>query len=373
MTDGAAPNGALRGPSFEEIRDEMNARILEFCKDLLPDGHKNGGYWIARNPVRGDKSAGSFWVRIDRPVGVWRDEATGDGGDVIKLAMYLGQLPDYSATRDWCLKWLGWSKGEAARPTRPAIATAPVDDMAAEQTLIANRRSALGLWLNAVKITPANLDATIGRYFDGRGIDLERHFVAKGRELPGAIRYLAAHDYRLAEDKGRMSLPCMITLISGADGKPVGVHRTWFAPDRRGKAVLPDPKKNKPRKIWPAGWKGGAIRISKGAGNLSPEAAVAKGRRAALVVTEGIEDAMSVAIACPDHRVWAAGTLGNLGQIPVMGCVSRIIVCADNDWNKPRAMAELNAAVKTLGAHSVPVGVARSWRGKDVNDLLQEE
>lgn len=360
------------GPSFEQIRDEINLRILAFCKDLLPDGHENGGYWIARNPVRDDKTSGSFWVRIKRPTGVWRDEATGETGDVIKLVMYLGQLPDYFATRDWCLKWLGWSRGEAARPARPAMPAAAADNaMAAAMTLAANRRSALAMWLNAEKITADNLDRTIGPYFARRGIDLKTHFVDKGRELPGAIRFLALHDYRLAETKGKLTLPCMVALISGPDGKPVGVHRTWLTPDRRDKADLPDPKKNKPRKIWPAGWQGGVIRIAKGTGNLSPEQAVARDKRTPLVLTEGIEDAVSVAIACPDHRVWAAGTLGNLGQIPVLACVSRIIVCADNDWNKPQATALLEAAIRMLGAQGVPVGVARSWRGKDVNDLIK--
>jgi hypothetical protein len=370
----AATKPTATGPTFEDIRDELNLRIMDLCKDLLPDGHVNGGYWIARNPNRDDRTAGSFWVRIKSPVGVFKDEATGDTGDVIKLVRYLGQLPDYSATRDWCLKWLGWSRGEAARPTRPQRpAPAPEDDRAAEMTLAKNRRSALAMWLNAQVITAANLDATIGPYMAGRGIDLATHFVSRGRELPGAIRFLPAHDYRLAENRGKLSLPCMVALISGPDGKPVGVHRAWLSPDRAAKADLPDAKKNKPRKIWPAGWQGGVIRIAKGAGNLSPEQAIAKGKRAALVVTEGIEDALSVAIACPDHRVWAAGTLGNLGRIPVLECIARVIVCADNDWDKPQAMAELDAAIKTLGAQGVPVGVARSWRGKDVNDLIQGE
>lgn len=359
---------ARTGPGFDEIGDELRARILELCKDLLPDGHVNGGYWIARNPNRNDRHAGSFWVRIASPVGVWKDEATGDTGDVIKLIMYLGQLPDYAATRDWALKWLGWKEGAAARPTRPA--PPPEDPRAAAETRDRLRRLAFSVWLNAQEITPENLDATIGPYLKGRGIDLDAHYVARGRELPGAIRFLASHDYRLAEDRGRIALPCMVTLISGPDGKPAGIHRTWLSPDRTAKAELPEPKKNKPRKIWPAGWQGGAMRLSKGAGNLSPEQAGAKGRRGPLVIGEGVEDGLSVAIACPDHRVWAAGTLGNLGHIALPACVNRLIVCKDNDWGKPQAQAQFDAGLKQLSAQGRPVGVAASWRGKDINDLI---
>lgn len=359
-----------QGPTFEQIGDELRARIIDLCKDLLPDGHTNGGYWIARNPNRNDKNAGSFWVRIKHPVGVFKDEATGDTGDVIKLVAYLGQLPDYSATRDWCLKWLGWSRGEAARPSRPA----PVaeDPRIAQERLAKIRRLAFSIWLNAEKITPDNLASTIGPYMAGRGIDMKTQLIDKGRELPGAIRFLAAHDYRLAEDKGKIALPCMVTLISGPDGKPVGIHRTWLTQDRTGKAELPDLKKNKARKIWPSGWQGGVMRLAKGAGNLSPEQAAAKGRRGPLVIGEGVEDGATVAIACPDHRVWAAGTLGNLKHVPVLPCVNRIIVCADNDWGKPQAQAEFDAGLKALGSHDVPIAVARSWRGKDVNDLINQ-
>jgi phage/plasmid primase-like uncharacterized protein len=112
------------------------------------------------------------------------------------------------------------------------------------------------------------------------------------------------------------------------------------------------------------------VRVAKGAGNYSPEEAARQGARAKLVITEGIEDALSVMIACPDHRVWAAGSLSNLAHVPVLPCVSSITVCADNDWDKPQAIAQLDTAIAALKRQNIPVFVARSWRGKDVNDLL---
>ncbi len=164
----------------------------------------------------------------------------------------------------------------------------------------------------------------------------------------------------------------MAALMTGADGKPQALHRTWLAPGGHGKARLPDPADNAVRKIWGAP-KGAVIRISKGAGNFTPEEAERQGVSGPLVLTEGIEDALAVALAMPDRRVWAAGTLGNLAKVPVLPCASSITICADNDWDKPQAMAALDRAVAALKRAKKPVFVARSWTGKDMNDLLKGE
>lgn len=54
----------------------------------LPDGHKAGPEWKARNPTRDDRKAGSFSVNL--VTGQWADFATGDkGGDLLSLYAYL--------------------------------------------------------------------------------------------------------------------------------------------------------------------------------------------------------------------------------------------------------------------------------------------
>ena len=50
----------------------------------LPDGHIIGHEYIARNPTRNDRHAGSFKINVR--TGRWADFATGDvGGDPISL------------------------------------------------------------------------------------------------------------------------------------------------------------------------------------------------------------------------------------------------------------------------------------------------
>jgi hypothetical protein len=64
----------------------------------LPDGRLVGNEWVARNPGRSDRNAGSFKVNIK--TGRWADFATGDrGGDLIALLAYLRGCSQAQAAR----------------------------------------------------------------------------------------------------------------------------------------------------------------------------------------------------------------------------------------------------------------------------------
>lgn len=370
---------------FGEIRDRLKEDIVALCRDLVPGGRISGKYWIGKNPTRDDKHGGSFWVLIKGPaIGAWRDEAGirgVDEGDVIELVRYCKRLPDMKETRKECLKWLGLSDAGGQISITPAEIEERNRRRAAEREKAdreeAERRQrnanvAFALWLKAEKLTPKTFPGSIvDRYLKSRAIDLAAGLLACGRQLPGALRFFPAHDY-ITADGEVIALPCLIALMTGPDGKPRAVHRTWLQPDGSDKARLPDPRENKPRKIWPAGWQGSVIRISKGAGEHTPEEAARRGISMPLITAEGIEDTLSCAIAMPDRRAWAAGTLGNIGHVPVdHPCVSKVTVCADNDWDKPQAIASFERAVAQLRSHGKPVFIARSPRGKDMNDLLK--
>lgn len=370
---------------FAEIRQKLIADIVPLCRELVPGGRINGKYWIGKNPTRTDKHGGSFWVLITGPAaGAWRDEAGVRGvdeGDVVELVRYCKRLPDLKETRQECLKWLGLSDvggkrispAEIAERDRQRTAAREAEEKLEAETRAKNAKGAFGLWMKAEPLSPANFAGSlVDRYLKSRAIDLVAGMVAQKRPLPGALRLYPSHDYR-TQDGELIALPCMIALMSGPDGKARAVHRTWLQPDGTGKAVLPEPKLNKPRKIWPAGWQGSVVRIAKGAGHHSPEEAAKRGISGPLIVTEGIEDALACALAMPDRRVWAAGTLGNIGHVPVLPCVTSITVCADNDWGKGQAEAALDTAIAALRKHGKPVYVARSPRGKDMNDLLKGE
>jgi hypothetical protein len=62
----------------------------------LPDGKRHGREFVAKNPTRADRTAGSF--RINLVTGKWSDFATGDrGGDPVSLAAYLFGLSQVDA------------------------------------------------------------------------------------------------------------------------------------------------------------------------------------------------------------------------------------------------------------------------------------
>jgi hypothetical protein len=64
----------------------------------LPDGKRQGREFVAKNPTRVDRTAGSF--RINVMTGKWSDFATNDrGGDPVSLAAYLFGLSQVDAAR----------------------------------------------------------------------------------------------------------------------------------------------------------------------------------------------------------------------------------------------------------------------------------
>jgi len=90
----------------------MMCRTLDFCKinaaalpalpalcaRWLPGGKRIGREFVALNPTRADKRAGSFKVNLR--TGRWADFATGEkGGDAVSLAAYLFGLRQSDAAR----------------------------------------------------------------------------------------------------------------------------------------------------------------------------------------------------------------------------------------------------------------------------------
>lgn len=351
------------GPGFEEIRAALLSRIEQLARELAPGGYISSGYWISRNPQRDDKNAGSFWIRVrGSGLGVWKDEATMQkAGDVIALVQHCAGLPDLSATRKWCLSWLGWDHGIDRKKLETKQKADQYfreqEDRLAAEDLQRKRKSAKGWWLHGDKeITGTPVET----YLKSRGIALSQLAAP-----PRALRFLPKAEHTDGKTGEITEWPCMIAAMTSAKGEIIAVHRTFLKADGSDKAPIQSPKK-----IWPHGWHGAVIRLAKGESGLSPEQAAARGIRGPLLIAEGIEDCLSLAMARPDMRVWAAGTLGNFAQVPVEHpCVSSVIIFADNDQS-PQARALFDKGVKAL-REKRSVTVARSPTGKDANDLLR--
>jgi Toprim domain len=340
-----------------EIKALLIGRIGALAAEMVPDGKRSAQYWIGSCPWRGDRKPGSFWINLAGKVpGSFKDMATGEHGDVLTLISRVHGL-DFRGAKRWARDWLGLG----AMPEHERKAAVARHEAARQQAarceaevLAENRKRALAWWL---RCRPDIRGTVAERYLrEKRGIDLDR--LAR---MPGALRFEPAARH----SEAKRIFPAIVSCMTGPDGKLWSTHTIYLRPDGSDKAdVAP------PRRIWPS-FSGAAIRLSRGEHDCSPEDAERRGLVDRLILCEGVEDGLSLALAAPAARVWAAGSLGNLGHIKVPACVHEVTVAADNDWGKPQAAALLDKGVAALVAQRRPVLIARSAIGKDANDALR--
>jgi hypothetical protein len=156
----------------------------------------------------------------------------------------------------------------------------------------------------------------------------------------------------------------MVAAVTNGAGEMTAVHRTWLAKDVAGqwkKAPLQAPKASLGR------ISGGTIRLWRGA-SARPLADAPEGET--VVIGEGIETCLSIAVSCPERRVLCGVSLGNLGRIDLPAAITTVIIAADNDAPGGPAEAALNAALRRLASTGRQVRIARSPVGSDFNDCL---
>lgn len=103
---------ASGAPNYAAIAEAAIRALPEILPRWLPNGKFVGREYVALNPKRGDRTAGSFAVNTTN--GKWADFATGDrGGDTIALAAWLFSLPQPEAARR-VAAMLGMSTNEVA-------------------------------------------------------------------------------------------------------------------------------------------------------------------------------------------------------------------------------------------------------------------
>jgi phage/plasmid primase-like uncharacterized protein len=144
----------------------------------------------------------------------------------------------------------------------------------------------------------------------------------------------------------------MVGAITCWPGRFIGLHRTYLKPDGSGKAPV------EPNKMMLGQLRGGSV-------PLSPI-------RETLIISEGIETALSVALAAsPDVSVWAALSATNMPHLilPPLPFAQTIIIAADPDKAGVKA-AYLSARKWADEGRLVKIAVPPST--KDFNDILQE-
>ncbi|HEY0182336.1 MAG TPA: toprim domain-containing protein [Rhodopila sp.] len=291
-----------------------------------------------------------MWVHLRGPKqGHWQDAATGEFGDALDLLAACRYAGDKKAAYAAGLAWLGWGDRTRApvRKSPPARRTPANDDDAAKK-----RAYALRLYLEAA---PSLAGTPVAGYLLSRGIDL----ATLGRQ-PRALRYHADLRHR----ESGMTFPAMVAAISGADGTHVATHRTYL--ERAGGGWIKLRGMN--AKLSVGDFAAGSIRIWRGAsGRPLRDASPCE----PVVIGEGIETCLSVALALPELRVLCAVSLGNLGSVWLPDQVRMVVLAADNDTH-PAARAALQRAAERHIDAGREVRIARSLWGNDFNDMLWE-
>jgi len=85
---------------FDLVNRAALAALPILLRRWLPEGHRRGREWIARNPTRDDRSLGSF--SINTSTGRWADfaDSGAKGGDIVSLYAYLRKIGQHQAARE---------------------------------------------------------------------------------------------------------------------------------------------------------------------------------------------------------------------------------------------------------------------------------
>jgi len=149
-------------------------------------------------------------------------------------------------------------------------------------------------------------------------------------------------------------------ITDSTTGEPLGIHRTFLAPDGKGKAPVDQVK----MMLGPS--KGGVARLGE------PE------DDGVLMIGEGIETCLSV-MQVTGHPAWAALSAGGLRDLELPPENYEVIILADSD--KVGESSAQAAAIRWVEERQVTgmmaqekrhVSIARPPPGKDFNDLLRE-
>lgn len=354
--------------SAAQLSAGLAANIDRLLSYLGIRGEVIGQNLVGRNPTRADKHAGSFNVCVKGPApfeggrcGLWHDYATGDGGDALDLICYVANV-DFPAACDIAKQILGWSDPANLPSVIPQVKVRPKEEH--ENVEPEENKVARAIFLSAVKDV---LDTPVDLYLRGRGIDLRR-FRLKGKPyLPGSIRFNPA----VSCGDGQTA-PAMICPRITCTGTYTGLHITYLKPDGdkwvKNKDLFGGGKKMLGRAP------GSVVGIWKGeTGDSLPKAA------GDILIAEGIETALSVAIENQDKRVIASTSVNNMVNIKLPDAVKRVFLCVDYDGERaPSAVAYNNAARRFVsqGREVLAVFPPMNDNGErfdDFNDALLAE
>lgn len=290
----------MRHPAHDVSR-RLASRAEAVCAYYLSNGRKQGRYWIVGD--MNNSKGRSLFVRLygaesgPGAAGKWTDAATGEHGDLldlIALSMHYHRLSDTLAEARRFLS--------LPQPNTPTVA-APHDRSQSANRLWRASRSIAG--------TLAEL------YLTHRSLSFP--------EPPQWLRFHPTCFHRAHDDAPLEQWPALIAGVTDLSGNLTGIHRTWLARDGTDKAPLAEPRR--------------------ALGNLLGHGVRFLPADDVLVVTEGLETALSIRAALATLPLLAALSAAHLGAIILPHTLQRLYIASDHD-------AEGHTAARHLAARA---------------------
>jgi len=358
--NGAQENRGRYAIEVREIEQLLRESIEQLAWELLPNARRDG-HFLSVGSLSGEPGQ-SLKINVSGPnKGMWTDFSVANGngylgGDCLHLIRLVRFGGDIGAAIKWAKSWLGLDHLDPGRlevRKREAREASEEQERKAREIKEQKRRRAVALWMGSKPIggTPAEA------YLRGRGIKIEGL-----RKWPGALRF---HAEVWNRELG-VKIPAMVSAMFTPDGSHVATHRTYLQHDpRRGWVKLDSPN----AKMVLGACGGSFIPLRKGASGKSM-ADMPEGE--AMHIAEGIEDALTVAMAKPEIRIGAGYSLGNIGSIIWPDRVGELVIMCDRDEAGSPAVDLLERVIARQQARGVRVKYAMPPVGfKDFNEWLQ--
>jgi hypothetical protein len=318
---------------YSETEDVIRAlaeNAESVCRAYLPAGRREGSYWIVgdlqNNPGR------SLFVRLTGPAsgpgarGKWQDAAVGLHGDlldIIRERTGISRFPDLLAE----------ARAHLGRP-QPVFPDA-----------VARKAKAHGG-------TPAAAARLFAASVPVAGTLADTYLRSRGLTQGGRMSALRFHPKCWHREEGQtrsLPRPALIAAVTDGAGVLQGAHRTWLAPDGKGKAPVETQRRAMGHLL------GNAVR-------LTPSDDI-------LVVGEGIETMLSVREAAPGLPVWAALSSSHLGAVLLLQGLQRLYIATDRDPAGRRAAEKLTTRATEAG---IAVRVLEPKLGDFNDDLMAD-
>jgi len=351
MSTDLAPKIEIR-----DLVDLLGARAGDVCCKLLPEGRLSHTRFQVGSLAGEPGQSLSVNLRGMKP-GNWHDFASGERGDILDLIAQVLFRGHKGEAVTWALGYLGLSDADPDAMRTARREAEAKRRQAAKEAQAQRRRMRAAAWQRwGIEASPEIRGTAVERYLAGRGIDLDR------LGSTGALRY---HPELLSAEDGCF-YPAMVAAIVGPDGRFLACHRTWLEVRTDGRVTKADLKA--PKKCL-GGCQGGHISIAKGRAGV-PLNRAPQGDRCILI--EGIEDALTLAMALPEWRIVATISVDGMAGVIMPASVTTRVLFRDRD-TEPAALAGFERAKLAHMRQCRDVRVAASpGEAKDANAYLME-